>query len=84
MRFLRRVFIVEYASRATPPEFAVRRAVHRLGFRFRLHKAETQGCPDLVLPCLPLGFPMFATSAPKDARILTVLKQGYYLRPLKL
>lgn len=36
--------------RNTAPEMAVRRAVHRLGYRFRLHRKDLPGCPDLVLP----------------------------------
>lgn len=36
-------------SRDTAPELAVRRLVHRLGFRFRLHSRNLPGKPDLVL-----------------------------------
>lgn len=32
----------------TLPELMVRRLVHRLGFRFRLHSAKLPGKPDLV------------------------------------
>ncbi len=32
----------------TGPELAVRRIVHRLGFRYRLHKKGLPGRPDLV------------------------------------
>lgn len=32
------------------PELVVRRLVHRLGYRFRLHRRDIFGCPDLVLP----------------------------------
>ena len=32
------------------PEMAVRRLAHRLGFRFRLHRADLPGKPDLVFP----------------------------------
>ena len=32
------------------PEMAVRSMVHRLGYRFRLHKHDLPGTPDLVLP----------------------------------
>ncbi len=35
-------------SRATAPEMAVRSLVHRLGFRFRLHRKDLPGKPDLV------------------------------------
>lgn len=34
----------------TKPELALRRALHRLGFRFRLHVRELPGKPDIVLP----------------------------------
>jgi DNA mismatch endonuclease (patch repair protein) len=34
--------------RDTVPELAVRRAAHRMGFRFRLHRKELPGRPDLV------------------------------------
>jgi DNA mismatch endonuclease, patch repair protein len=36
----------------TTPERAVRRAVHALGFRFRLHRSDLPGTPDLLLPRL--------------------------------
>ena len=34
----------------TGPEIAVRRLVHGLGYRFRLHRRDLPGTPDLVLP----------------------------------
>lgn len=34
----------------TRPELIVRRLVHRLGFRYRLHVRSLPGCPDLVFP----------------------------------
>jgi DNA mismatch endonuclease, patch repair protein len=34
----------------TSPEIAVRRIIHRLGFRYRLHVRELPGTPDIVLP----------------------------------
>lgn len=37
-------------GRDTSPELAVRRIVHRLGFRYRLHGEDLPGCPDLVFP----------------------------------
>ncbi len=36
----------------TAPEMAVRRMVHRMGFRFRLNRKDLPGKPDLVLPRL--------------------------------
>lgn len=36
----------------TGPEIKVRRLVHKLGFRFRLHRKDLPGCPDLVFPRL--------------------------------
>jgi len=34
----------------TKPELVVRRLVHSLGYRFRLHRRNLPGCPDIVLP----------------------------------
>lgn len=36
----------------TAPEMMVRRLVHRMGFRFRLHRKDLPGKPDLVFPRL--------------------------------
>ena len=35
-------------SRDTMPEMAVRRLVHRMGYRYRLHRRDLPGAPDLV------------------------------------
>jgi len=37
-------------DRDTKPEMIVRSLVHSLGYRFRLHKKELPGKPDLVFP----------------------------------
>ena len=37
-------------SSNTSPEVALRRALHALGFRFRLHRKGLPGKPDIVLP----------------------------------
>lgn len=34
----------------TKPEIIVRRLLHRLGYRFRLHREDLPGKPDIVLP----------------------------------
>jgi DNA mismatch endonuclease, patch repair protein len=34
----------------TKPEIRVRSALHRLGYRFRLHRKDLPGKPDIVLP----------------------------------
>jgi len=34
----------------TKPELVIRRGLHALGFRFRLHDRHLPGAPDLVLP----------------------------------
>ena len=34
----------------TRPELAVRSALHRMGYRFRLHRKDLPGKPDIVLP----------------------------------
>jgi len=37
-------------AKDTAPELIVRRELHRRGFRFRLHRRDLPGCPDIVLP----------------------------------
>ena len=39
-------------GRDTTPEIRVRRIAHRLGYRFRLHRADLPGKPDIVFPRL--------------------------------
>jgi DNA mismatch endonuclease (patch repair protein) len=34
----------------TGPELRVRKTAHALGLRFRLHRKDLKGCPDLVFP----------------------------------
>lgn len=34
----------------TKPEIAIRTAIHRLGFRYRLHSPDVPGKPDMVFP----------------------------------
>src|SRR3984957_8839012 len=37
-------------SKNSGPEIALRSLVHRLGYRFRLHRKDLPGNPDLVFP----------------------------------
>jgi DNA mismatch endonuclease (patch repair protein) len=37
-------------SKNTRPEMVIRRALHRLGFRYRLHDRKLPGRPDLAFP----------------------------------
>ena len=37
-------------SKDTAPELAVRRLAHRLGYRYRLHRSDLPGKPDIVFP----------------------------------
>ena len=37
-------------SKNTKPEIKVRKALHSMGYRFRLHKKDLPGSPDIVLP----------------------------------
>jgi DNA mismatch endonuclease (patch repair protein) len=37
-------------SKDTKPELVVRRLIHSLGYRYRLHRADLPGKPDLVFP----------------------------------
>ncbi|RMC36591.1 very short patch repair endonuclease [Paracoccus alkanivorans] len=40
----------EIRGKNTRPELLLRKALHRAGFRFRLHDATLPGKPDIVLP----------------------------------
>jgi DNA mismatch endonuclease, patch repair protein len=40
------------SGRNTKPEIAVRSVIHRLGYRFRLHRTDLPGKPDIVMPRL--------------------------------
>jgi DNA mismatch endonuclease (patch repair protein) len=46
----RRKMMAGFRSKDTKPEMLVRRALHRLGYRFRLHRRDLPGKPDIVLP----------------------------------
>lgn len=37
-------------SKDTKPEMRIRSALHRAGYRFRLHRTDLPGTPDIVLP----------------------------------
>ena len=37
-------------NKDTAPEMLLRRGLHKCGLRFRLHRKELPGCPDLVFP----------------------------------
>ncbi|MEJ0077627.1 MAG: very short patch repair endonuclease [Alphaproteobacteria bacterium] len=46
----RRRIMQSVGQRHTGPELVVRRVVHALGYRFRLHRRDLPGRPDVVLP----------------------------------
>ena len=46
----RRKIMQSVKTKNTAPEMAVRRALHAMGHRYRLHKKELPGTPDIVLP----------------------------------
>lgn len=46
----RRRIMQSVGQRNTAPEVKVRRALHRLGYRFRLHGKSLPGRPDIVFP----------------------------------
>jgi DNA mismatch endonuclease, patch repair protein len=49
-RELRSALMARVRSRDTAPERQVRSIAHRLGFRFRLHRRDLPGSPDVVFP----------------------------------
>jgi DNA mismatch endonuclease (patch repair protein) len=46
----RRYCMSQIRGKDTTPELIVRSLLHRLGFRFRLHRKDLPGRPDIVLP----------------------------------
>jgi DNA mismatch endonuclease (patch repair protein) len=46
----RSAMMARIGQRNTAPEITVRRILHRLGIRFRLHRHDLPGTPDIVLP----------------------------------
>ena len=46
----RSAIMAQVHSTDTGPELKVRKAVHGAGFRYRLHRADLPGRPDLVFP----------------------------------
>jgi DNA mismatch endonuclease Vsr len=47
---LRRKMMSAVRARDTRPELAVRSMLHAMGYRFRLHRRDLPGRPDVVLP----------------------------------
>jgi DNA mismatch endonuclease (patch repair protein) len=48
----RSAMMARIRGKDTTPELRVRRAAHALGYRFRLHRRDLPGSPDLVFPRL--------------------------------
>ena len=46
----RRLNMSRIRGKDTGPEMAVRRLLHRAGYRYRLHRCDLPGRPDMVLP----------------------------------
>lgn len=46
----RRRLMARFKGKDTKPEILVRRALHAMGYRFRLHRRDLAGRPDVVLP----------------------------------
>ena len=42
--------MAQVKGRDTKPERLVRSLLHSMGYRFRLHRKDLPGCPDIVLP----------------------------------
>lgn len=46
----RRLNMSRIRNADTAPELLLRRGLHKRGFRFRLHRRDLPGCPDITLP----------------------------------
>ncbi len=47
---IRSALMARIRGKDTKPEIAVRRFLHAMGYRFRLHRRDLPGTPDIVLP----------------------------------
>ncbi|WP_243925144.1 very short patch repair endonuclease [Pseudodesulfovibrio sp. S3-i] len=50
MKTKRSSIMSSIVSKDTKPEIQVRKLLHALGYRFRLHRKDLPGTPDIVLP----------------------------------
>lgn len=50
MPLTRSALMARVGPKDTTPEFVVRRLLHRLGYRFLLHRRDLPGTPDIVFP----------------------------------
>jgi hypothetical protein len=64
------------ASKNTAPEVSVRRVLHRLGFRFRLHRYDLPGRPNVVYRGIKLLF-SFMVASGTSMLTRVVLSEGY-------
>jgi DNA mismatch endonuclease (patch repair protein) len=74
-------------SENTTPEIRVRKLLHRMGYRFRLHRTDLPGKPDIILPryntaifvhgCFWHGCPTC-----RHAKIRPATNTGYWNRKL--
>lgn len=46
----RSALMARIRSKNTKPELAIRSLLHRMGYRFRIHRKDLPGSPDIVLP----------------------------------
>ena len=46
----RRMVMRRIKSKGTKPEMLMRRVLYRCGLRYRLHRSDLPGCPDIVFP----------------------------------
>ena len=49
-RKVRSRIMASVGTKNTGPEILLRKALHRLGLRYRLHARDLPGSPDIVLP----------------------------------
>ena len=65
----RSALMARIGGKHTAPEVCVRRMLHSLGYRFRLHRKDLPGTPDIVFPLVAgLFSSMAAFGMPTDAK----------------
>src|ERR1700728_3053068 len=82
----RSALMARVRSKDSKPELVVRKLAHRLGYRFRLHRKDLPGTPDLIFPRLRKVILVHRCfwHQHKGCRSATIpqIRQAYWLRKL--
>jgi DNA mismatch endonuclease (patch repair protein) len=74
----RRLNMSHIRGRDTKPEMLLRRGLHARGLRFRLHRKDLPGCPDLVFPCFQFWRRKIDHNVKRDQTVQMKLMQNQW------